>query len=188
MVYDDLRIALKRRERLMAGGGQEKQYVMKEWRIGEALSILMPEQAAEMAEDDLKKRYAGQYEDIWARMMPDHEADFILQLQRLSPCGPEAVERKRDSVKNILMRLQPANSYYSEGTELSDNNTSSWFDFDSFGLNGKIYNFLFFTPILSGEKVVFGGFHCKAEQAVVWKPVFIQMMKSIKELEVKNEK
>lgn len=188
MVYDDLRIAIKRRKRLMAKEQQETQLEMKEWCIGDRISLLLPEQAIEIDDSELKKRYAGYTDSLAARRMPENEADFILQMQRLSPCSPEALEHKRDSMKSILMRLQPANTFYSLGTEMLDSNTSSWFDFDSFGLDGKIYNFLFFTSILDQEEMWIGGFHCKAQNAVSWRPVFIQMMKSLKGLEVRNEK
>lgn len=188
MEYDDLRIALERRKRLMDTRQQKSQMEMTEWNIEEKFSIMAPEQAMEVDSDILKKKYPGSYGNAIVKRMLGNEADFRLQFQSSPSCTHEAAVQMRDSIKSIIMRLQPANTFYSMGTEQSENNISSWFDFDSFGLDGKIYNFLFFTPLISHREMVAGGFHCKEKLAVIWKPVFIQMMKSLKELEIRNEK
>ena len=54
-------------------------------------------------------------------------------------------------MKNMVMRLYPANSFYAEGSQTAGEQEVWWFDFDSFGLDGKIYNFMFFVPILYGS-------------------------------------
>lgn len=187
MVYDDLRIALERRKRLMADGQQEYQVDMQEWCIGEGCYMIVPVQAIEIDDNVLRKKYINDCDDIVAKRMPENETEFSMQFYPHPQCTIKEAEQMRDSVKQMIMRLQPANTFYSQGTEETIKNTSCWFDFDSFGLDGKIYNFLFFTPLIFLGKIAIGGFHCKEQLAVTWKPIFIQMMRSLKEWGGKDE-
>ncbi len=76
--------------------------------------------------------------------------------------------------------------FFIQRGEKTEKSTVSWFDFDSFGLDGKIYNFCF-CPIWTKESVLIGSFHCREEAALYWKPVYRRSIQSIKELEKTDE-
>ena len=83
------------------------------------------------------------------------------------------------------MRLHPAYTFYGSHVEDTKNRKVGWFDFDSFGLDGMIYNFTFTTKAMG--RLCMGSFHCERDKAVWWKPVFIKIIHSFREVEVQNE-
>lgn len=175
MVYDDLRIALERQQRLRGASTPEDRQEMKRFWISCQVSILLPAEAKELKDTQKKQQERNRI-----RMgMPEHEADFMFCFRKTPSLTAKSGRVMRDSMKNMVMRLYPANSFYAEGSQTAGEQEVWWFDFDSFGLDGKIYNFMFFVPILSGQDMLIGSFRCLDAQAVKWKPVFMNLISSL---------
>lgn len=188
MSYDDLRIAIRRRKHLASDVRLEmEEIVFKLCSIDKKVEVKLPEYAVELDDVFLEKKYRGAYESIVAMEMPGKEADFVFCFSNVESCTPETAKTWRDSMKSIVMRLQPANAFHSEGIEHIENINAAWFDFDSFGLDGMIYNLLFFVPLFIQGRLLYGSFHCKEKQALSWKPVFLEIIQSLRELEVTDE-
>ena len=152
---------------------------MKRFWISYQVSILLPAEAKE-PKNTQKKQQEG---NIIRMKMPEHEADFMFCFRKMPSLTAKSGKVMRDSMKNMVMRLYPANSFYAEGSQTAGEQEVWWFDFDSFGLDGKIYNFMFFVPILSGQEVLIGSFRCPDAQAVKWKPIFMNLISSL-EIEI----
>ena len=187
MVYDDLKIAIERRKRLKAEHELKKEVEWKEFSIANQILISLPNQVIEMERSVIEKRYRKDEQEITGFFMPNKESDFLFYFRNTSVLLPETDEELRDSMESVIMRTQPANVFHSKGREKTEKSTVSWFDFDSFGLDGKIYNFLFFCPVWTKESVLIGSFHCREEAALYWKPVYRRSIQSIKELEKTDE-
>ena len=187
MVYDDLRIALERKKRIKAAYEQEYEIKWDMIHISERISIMLPEGAAELEEEKSIKRFGRNENKRTVMTIPGDEANFLFQFQRSTVNGPESVQAMCDSLKNMIMRLQPANYFYSDGMEDTDHVDIRWFDFESFALDGKMYNFIFCASVKFLDELLIGSFHCREEKADIWKPIFVDSVYSIKGLEEKDE-
>ena len=124
---DDLRIALERKKRIKAAYEQEYEIKWDMIHISERISIMLPEGAAELEEEKSIKRFGRNENKRIVMTIPGDEANFLFQFQRSTVNGPESVQAMCDSLKNMIMRLQPANFFYSDGMEDTDHVDIRWF-------------------------------------------------------------
>lgn len=186
MGYNDLKIAIKRREKLKQKENlQLKERDFKIHHVDDFLEISLPSQAIRVDQNVLKIKYPNVTKATEVFIMPDESADFLFQIDDNTLVTQEQASDIKESTKRIVMRLQPANTFHMDGTESVENMNIRWFDFDSFGLDGMIYNLLFFTSVQGC--LCTGSFHCEGPNAVDWKAVFLKVLNSFKELEVCDE-
>lgn len=89
------------------------------------------------------------------------------------------VKMLRDALKKALRRARPDMQFMENGLRETQGRMTGWFEFISNGLDGKLYNIMYFTPI-SG-KLMQGIFNCPIVDAQNWKAVILQVMDTIKE-------
>jgi hypothetical protein len=90
----------------------------------------------------------------------------------------EDVIEARNSFKNLIKQVQPSGVFYEEGEEEVAGILLGWFDFKSHAVGGKLYNIMYCVPV--DGKMLQGVFNCKTEDAKLWKPVMLQMLRDIK--------
>ena len=118
-------------------------------------------------------------------MPGDPAADILFQEGEERTAGENGAGAEKEAVRNMIMRLHPANPFYGEGVEDAGRMKVEWFDFDSFGLDGMIYNLMFFTSVRG--RLCSGSFHCESSRAAAWKPVILKTFQSFREWEDKYE-
>lgn len=145
----------------------------------------MPEAWVKMDEEAARIKYPNQYNPVEIFTEPGHTADFLIQMdESVSMIENDSVKSK-NSMKDLIMRLQPANTFYGDGEEETEGLKICWFDFGSHGLDGMIYNLVFFTAV--NGFLCTGSFHCQEQKAMDWKPIFLNALRSLKYLEVYDE-
>ena len=185
MDYSDLKM-IQKRKKILRHREQLKGYEgeLETFLIEPCLEVCLPIKAVQVEGDFFKEKYPNVHERTKVYEMPDSEADFLFQISK-DVYGSEKIEDIADSVKQMIMRLHPAYTFYGSHVEDTKNRKVGWFDFDSFGLDGMIYNFTFTTKAMG--RLCMGSFHCERDKAVWWKPVFIKIIHSFREVEVQNE-
>lgn len=153
--------------------------------IGGMLEAWLPIPAIRAEDESLKKKYPNMKKCAEVYEVQDQSVDFLFQIDQDVQVSNGSVENLKKSVREIIMRLQPSNTFYGDSTETTENMMVQWFDFDSYGLDGMIYNLIFFTTV--GGFMCSGSFHCEACNAVDWKPVFLRVLKSFRDMEVCDE-
>lgn len=185
MVYDDLKIAIKRRNCLRNMEiSFNTEYIYQNFCINSLSEALLPETAIRMDEVTMQKRYSNISECAEIYFMPDDSAHFVFQRKPDIPFSHDDIEKMIKSTKDTIMRVQPGNTFYEAGV-IETNKKIGWFDFGGYGIEGKIYNIIFFYTVQ--EMLRSGSFQCKAEQAVLWKPIFLNILQSLKDREASHE-
>lgn len=187
MSYDDLRIIMKRREQLRQQNSNtdiiELDY--NSYSIYTFLDVSLPKTWIKMDESFIKTKYPNHSDFMEFFTEPGYKADFIIQAAQSISLAENQIETFKDSMKDMIMRLQPANTFYEDGKQETDSLKICWFDFGSFGLNGMIYNLIFFSEIKG--YLLTGSFHCEEQKATDWKPIFLKVLKSLNYVEVSDE-
>lgn len=186
MSYNDLKIAINRRKKLK----QKEQLCMEEsafktYQIDDFLEVCLPVQAERAEEALLKTKYPNVTKRTEVFVMPDQTVDFLFQTDKNELVTEESAKNLRNSTRQMIMRLQPADTFYAEDTETTETMKVAWFDFDSFGLDGMVYNLMFFTTVQGW--LCNGSFHCEGSKAADWKPIFLKVLNSFREMEVCDE-
>ena len=97
----------------------------------------------------------------------------------------EDFECMKDEISRILKRTDRKTVFYEEGT--ADGSIPVlWFDYKSFAANEPVYNLMFL--FLSGEMVIMGTFYCIFRDYDRWKPVILDMLRTIHSEEAGNER
>ncbi len=85
----------------------------------------------------------------------------------------------RDSLKKIMKRVRPDMRFMEEGLEETGERIIGWFEVTYSGLDTKLYNIMYFTPIAGN--MMHGIFNCSIREAKNWKQVVFEVMRTIKE-------
>ncbi|MCM1259283.1 MAG: hypothetical protein NC307_15765 [Roseburia sp.] len=94
------------------------------------------------------------------------------------PLTNDQVKQVRDSLKRVLKTVRPDMRFMEEGMEEMGEGSIGWFELTYSGIDTKIYNIMYFTTIAG--KMMHGIFNCPAREAVNWKRVVFEMMRTIK--------
>lgn len=65
---------------------------------------------------------------------------FLIQIDKSTPLMLDTAVRFKNSMKDMIMRLQPADSYYGDREEETEGLKISWFDFGSSRMDSRVYN------------------------------------------------
>lgn len=95
------------------------------------------------------------------------------------PLENSQVKPLRDTLKKALRRARPDMRFMEDGLRETQERTTGWFEFISNGIDGKLYNIMYLTPV-SG-RLMQGLFNCPVKDAQNWKMVILQVMDTIEE-------
>ena len=85
----------------------------------------------------------------------------------------------KTTIRNVIKKVQPSNVFYEDVTEPLGNSYISWFDYKSYAVDNQIYNLVYTT--LVDNRVLHGVFNCINEEGQLWKPIALQVIRSIRE-------
>ncbi|WP_310603813.1 hypothetical protein [Anaerosporobacter sp.] len=168
------------------------------------MSIMLPKKFIDMPYEYAKIKYPSENrpEIIKTNEMGDVNFTFSVVDTILTN---EMVKEAKEGMRMIIKRIQPANVFFdneemniwednvaiekeSIGTKNSNENdaieereciTIGWFDFKSHGLDEKIYQFWYCFPMEG--KMVHGIFNCIYSDHILWKPLLLQVIQSIRD-------
>lgn len=87
-------------------------------------------------------------------------------------------------LKKTIREVYPATLFYDTELLETGHATVAYMDFKSFSLSGPVYNIMF-VSVICGRPLI-GTFNCLFEHWEQWRPVALEMLKTIRE--VKEEK
>ena len=185
MVYEDELIALRRYEEK-----KQKYYNTKTGMYaGERLitfkyvplfdnkvKIMLPDDFEDMEFPIAKKKYSSEEKADIIKTNKEGTVDFTFTLLE----GKYSIHELRqttDKLKNILKGVLLSAIFGEKGAFESEIKEGCWFTFQSFSLNGAIYNFLCIST--AGNISILNMFNCEFEHAGQWKPIFEKVAETI---------
>ncbi len=142
-------------------------------------SVMIPTSFTDMSLQNAKIKYPSEQRPKIIKTNEDGDINFTFTLLEDVDFETKFVKEARDGLYNIIKRLQPANVFYESKEEEIGDTLAGWFEFKSHGLDCKIYQLMYCMPI--GGKLLQGLFNCKYSDSRLWKPVFLQVLKSIQD-------
>lgn len=140
--------------------------------------VWLPESFVDMPLELAKLKYPMEQRPqiIKTNMTGDINFTFNLIDQQISN---ENVEQLMKFFKSVLKNTQSANVFHEEKVEEIDGKFVGWFDYVSKGYDKKLFNLMYVLPM--NGKLLHGVFNCALDDATNWRPIALQVMRSIKE-------
>lgn len=140
-------------------------------------TIMLPSNFDDMLAEDAKFKYPMEQRPPVIKTSENVDIDFTFNL--LPQSIPDGyLEKTVDTVKKALRRYQPANVFCDKGILELDTVQVVWFDFLSNGVDGRIYNFMYYLSM--GDKTMNGVFNCPIKKTEDWKPIVLEILKTIR--------
>ena len=160
---------------------------MVKTKIGESITLMMPETLYEMTADDIARRYPSVRSPLGAYTNDSRLADFSVNVSA-TRWRPEDVDVAKGFFKSSFYNLFDRIELIREEVSEFDGKRFIVYEFES-RLNGDPssleskdpilrYNYLQYL-IINGKTIVFS-FNCHPRLVESWKPVVEKMMSSIK--------
>jgi hypothetical protein len=146
---------------------------------GGKFSVMIPECFTDMSLEHAKIKYPSEQRPKVIKTNEDGDINFAFQFMEEVDFETKFVKEAKDGLYNIIKRLQPANVFYESVEETIGETMVGWFAFKSHGIDCKIFQLMYCMPI--GGKFLQGIFNCKYTDSNLWKPVFLQVMRSIQD-------
>lgn len=150
----------------------------KEWLFDHKMQIMLPASFSDMPMELAKLKYPMEQRPQVIKTNEKSDINFTFSLID-QPLTNEQVKQIRDSLKKIMKRVRPDMRFMEEGLEETGERTIGWFEVTYSGLDTKLYNIMYFTPIEG--KMMHGIFNCSIREAENWKQVVFEVMHTIKE-------
>ncbi len=158
---------------------KEEQYIFEEIGLFDSkMYIMLPKSFKDMPVEQAKLKYPMEQRPQVIKTNERTDINFTFSLLE-QPIVNRQVKIMRDSLKRVLRSARPDMKFLEDGLEEIENHTIGWFEFISNGIDGKLYNMMYFTPI--DGKLMQGIFNCPAKESQNWKVVAMQVMNTIKE-------
>lgn len=158
---------------------KEELYTFEEtWLFDGRMQVMLPKSFTDMPIGQAKLKYPMEQRPQVIKTNERTDINFTFSLLE-QPMENRQVKMMRDSLRRVLRRARPDMKFMEDGLEEIEEHTIGWFEFISNGLDGKLYNIMYFTPIDS--KLMQGIFNCPVKEAQNWKSVVLQVMHTIKE-------
>lgn len=90
----------------------------------------------------------------------------------------EDIPEVRDGVKAMLRKLNPSYLFIDEGVETVEEKLVAFMEFKSPTIGQPLYQRRFFLEM--DGNIVMGVFSCRFDEAMAWKPIAHQVMKSVR--------
>lgn len=148
------------------------------------MSIMLPDSFVDLPSNMAKFKYTSEQRPQVIKTSLDTTVNigFTLLNQEIKE---EQVGILLDQAKEALKRMNPALAFYKNGVE-DGRVKSGWFDFKSYALDSHVYNLMFIARVEG--KMVHGIFNCPFEDALEWRDAACQMIKSIEDTAIMEEK
>ena len=158
---------------------KEERYIFEEIGLFDSkMYIMLPKSFQDMPMEQAKLKYPMEQRPQVIKTNERTDINFTFSLLE-QPIANRQVKIMRDSLKRVLRSARPDMKFLEDGLEEIENHTIGWFEFISNGIDGKLYNMMYFTPI--DGKLMQGIFNCPAKGSQNWKGEAMQVMNTIKE-------
>ena len=161
-----------------------KNYEFEEvWFYNNRVSLLIPKDFEDMPQHQRELKYpSAQRPEI---IKTDETGSINIMLNRIdSSLNEEQVKELKDGMKAIIKKVNPSNTFFTDGVEKVEDKNIGYFEFKSSALDTFVYNLMFFFEL--DGKTVMGTFCCRYDEYEDWREVSFQIMKTVR-VTKKNE-
>lgn len=142
------------------------------------MQMMLPSSFTDMPMELAKLKYPMEQRPQVIKTNEATDINFTFSLTD-QPLANDQVKQVRDNLKRVLKTVRPDMRFTEEGMEEMEERSIGWFELTYSGIDTKLYNIMYFTPIAG--KMMHGIFNCPVREAVNWKTVVFEMMHTIKE-------
>lgn len=146
--------------------------------------LMLPKEFNPMPEAMADRIYPARLRPQFIRCSPEGSETFTINL---IADNTEALDQMQ-----ILMQMRQAiSSVYSSSLFFdlkmvdTTNGEVAWMDYKNFTMDGPLYNMMYLTRKKKG--LMLGTFYCKFEQYEEWKPIVLEVIKTIQDSEEEGE-
>jgi len=107
---------------------------------------MLPKSFKDMPVEQAKLKYPMEQRPQIIKTNEGTDINFTFSLLE-QPIANRQVKLVRDSLKRVLRSARPDMKFLENGLEEIEDHTIGWFEFISNGIDGKLYNMMYFTPI-----------------------------------------
>lgn len=167
------------------------------------MSIMLPKKFTDMPLEYAKIKYPSEQRPEVIKMNELGSINFAFSMIDVDLTN-QMVKEVKDGMRMLIKRVQPANVFIDSKEEtigtvsadkiteeerdirrdsniMNNNNlTVGWFDFKSHGIDDKLYQVMYCVPI--GGKMMQGIFNSIYNDSMLWKPIVLQVIRSIQDL------
>jgi len=141
------------------------------------LELVVPQEFAPMPEDLAAEKYLSAQKPQVILTSHDCTVDITLNLLD-GTLKTEQIPQCLQKLKGTIRKAFPATIFYEEEQFDSDDGSVASMDYKSYSMGGAIYNIMFVSVIFN--KPLIGTFNCPFEQWEQWRPVALEMLKTIR--------
>lgn len=160
---------------------EEKYEFVETFLFEDKMSVMLPKSFDDMPMELAQIKYPMEQRPQVIKTNEITDINFTFSLVE-QPLTNDKVESITDYVYQVFQTLQPVNDYFEKKMEKVGTLCIGWFDFKSHGIDDTIYNLMYYIPIEG--KTLQGIFNCPMCVSELWKPVALQVMKSVKDLSI----
>lgn len=140
------------------------------------VSVYLPIRFNSMSEDEIREKYKLVIPELVYRNNQD-------TIQIMFDCideeyATEEVNNTIDILEKYIKKLNKGNKIIEKGIVENENNTIGWIDFMT--LSDKSSFYINYFTLSVNNKNVNGKFVCEYANSSLWKPIFLEILKSIK--------
>ena len=158
---------------------REELYIFGETQLFDGrMQVMLPQSFQDMPSGLARLKYPMEQRPQVIRTNERTDINFTFSLLD-QPLENSQVKPLRDTLKKALRRARPDMRFMEDGLRETQERTTGWFEFISNGIDGKLYNIMYLTPV-SG-RLMQGLFNCPVKDAQNWKMVILQVMDTIEE-------
>lgn len=158
---------------------REELYIFGETQLFDGrMQVMLPRSFQDMPSGPARLKYPMEQRPQVIRTNERTDINFTFSLLD-QPLENSQVKPLRDTLKKALRRARPDMRFMEDGLRETQERTTGWFEFISNGIDGKLYNIMYLTPV-SG-RLMQGLFNCPVKDAQNWKMVILQVMDTIEE-------
>lgn len=142
-------------------------------------AVMLPIVFTDMPERAAKIKYPSKNRPQIIKTNHDGSINFCFSMLE-HQMSEEEIAPMADSIKDVMKKLQPATTFYTENVEKTRTNTFAWFTYQNHCMDGKIFNHMFVTAV--DGKMVQGMFNCPSREMELWKYVMKDMMLTFRDI------
>jgi len=159
--------------------GEPYQFAPRQF-FDDYVELMVPESFSLMPEDAIAEKYLAKQKPQVILTDQDYTIDITLNLLADDTLKPKQIPLCLQTLKSAIREAYPATLFYDEGQVDANGKTIAYIDYKSASFGGAVYNIMFASAI--HKRPFIGAFNCPFEQWEQWRPVILEMLKTVREI------
>jgi hypothetical protein len=145
-----------------------------------SLTMMLPSEFQLMEESLARAKYPDDDRPDYIYTNQDTTVNITFSTDNSGIIDDEEVEEVKNILKNQIKRIYPGTKMEDSQPLKADKKNVSYFFFEIPLIDGNLFQLMFFME--HKKQLVMGAFNCGIYQKKQWKPLILQMLKTLKEI------